>query len=62
MERWNSLSYDQKSQIVGAALGACLALITGVGSGPAARAIAVLIGALLGWGLARLVASVRPRK
>lgn len=62
MRRWNSLSFNQKSEVIGAGLGACIAVLLGFGSGLPARAIAVLIGAIVGWGIGRIVGSLRAKK
>ena len=62
MRRWKSLSFEQKAEIIGVALGACFAAMLGFGGGLPARAIAVLIGAVIGWGAGRIVASVRGKK
>ena len=62
MRRWKSLTFSQKSEVIGAGLGACLAALFDFGSGWPARAVAVLIGAVAGWGLGRVVALVRAKK
>jgi hypothetical protein len=62
MRRWSTFSFSQKSEVIGAAMGACFATMYGLGDGLLADAIAVLIGAVIGWGIGRLVAAVWGRK
>jgi hypothetical protein len=62
MRRWNSLSFKQKSEVVGVGLGAFLAVLFSFGTELPARAIGILIGAVIGWGVGRVVASVQAKR
>ncbi len=62
MQHWSTLSFRQKSEIIGASLGAFFAALFGFGGAGPARVVALLIGAMVGWAIGRVVASLGAKK